>query len=142
MSENGSGHAIRTWGGRGPYTAGSKAPWRGDWGPIGDYHSRLGRLARKIELQLASEYDVSRPLWASRVREAAELKALAQRARDLLGIDPKATLRSVTAATMAAERLLNKVPQSGARPMTPDELLDRVNEARRQAHQEAEVGGR
>jgi hypothetical protein len=116
-----------------PYRKGWRAPWRGQWGPITDGNSRLGRLADRIERQLVTEYDTTRPLWASKIREVAELKALAQRARDLLGIDPKVTLRQITAASMAAERLLSKVAHNGgARTLTPDQLLDRAHEALRE----------
>src|SRR5439155_5430497 len=57
------------------------------WGSISDPASRLGRLADVFERELVAEYDVSRSLWAERVRSAAELKAFTRRAKDLLGID-------------------------------------------------------
>ena len=126
-----NGDGIGTWDGKAPYSAGARAPWRGDWGPISDYHSRLGRLARRIELQLLVEYDGTRPLWASRIREAAELKAHAQRARSLLGVDPKVTLRSITVATMVAERLLARVAKNGgAKSPTLPELAPRKADLR------------
>lgn len=100
------------------------------WGSIGDPNSKLGRLAADFERELVVEYDVSRSLWAERVRSAAEPKAFTRRAKDLLGIDPKVTLRQITAAAMAAERLLNKVPridERAAEHETGADLVERVN---------------
>jgi len=102
----------------------SRAAAREPWGSLGDPTSRLGRLVAEIERQLRDEYDVTRPLWADNVRAAAEFRALAQRTRSLLGIDPRATLRSATAATAAAEKLLAKVSRNGGGrpPLTLPEL--------------------
>ena len=103
------------------------------WGSISDPASRLGRLADVFERELVAEYDVSRSLWAERVRSAAELKAFTRRAKDLLGIDGKITLRQITAAAMAVERLLNKVPKNGEarEPLDLARALAERAEARR-----------
>jgi len=98
-----------------PYRKGWRAPWAGTWGPLSDGNSRLARLAARIARELAPDYDLTKPAWARRVREAAELKALAQAARAQLGVNPKVTLRQITAATMAAERLLASVARNGGK---------------------------
>jgi hypothetical protein len=108
----------------------ARAAARAPWGVIGDPSSRLGRLADRIEHELAAEYDTSRPVWVSAVRAAAEHKAHAERARALVGIDARATLRQATAADAVAERLLARVARNGGakrlgRTLTIAELAPR-----------------
>lgn len=91
----------------------ARAVAREPWGVIGDPSSRLSQLAADIERELAAEYDTSRPGWARQVRVAAEHKAYAARARALVGVDPRATLRQATASESMAERLLSKVARNG-----------------------------
>ena len=118
-SISGASPRRRGWNARAAWEASArvrqlKAAARVPWGTIGEPTSRLGRLAAEIEGQLRDEYDASKPIWADNIRAAAELRALAQRARALLGVDPRVTLRSITATIMAAERLLAKLTRNGA----------------------------
>src|SRR5215831_8901540 len=106
----------------------SRAAAREPWGSLGDPTSRLGRLVAEIERQLRDEYDVTRPLWADNVRAAAEFRALAQRTRSLLGIDPRATLRSATAATAAAREVARESLAQRWRPTAADVARTRPEE--------------
>lgn len=105
-----------------PYTAGWRAPWRGQWGPIDDGHSRLGRLARQIEHELLAEYDASTPLAARRITQAARLAALAEATLSSIGRDPKATRRAATALEAAAGRVLDRLEKLAAARKPADPL--------------------
>ena len=89
-----------------PYTRGWKAPWRQQWGPITDGHSKLARLARKIELELIEEHNPKTPHHHRLVRRAAILQALAEQTSATLGADPKSTRRTLTALERSAEAKL------------------------------------
>jgi hypothetical protein len=105
---------------RGPYSAGWRAPWKGQWGPIDDGHSRLGRLAARILKELRLEYCADTPLAARRLRLAAAQMALAEMTLTRIGRDKKATRRVVVSYQAAADRLLAQVQAiDGRRKPTP-----------------------
>lgn len=108
-----------------PYTRGFHAAWVGTWGPIGDGHSRLGRLALRIEKEILDDLGPSlTPLVRRRVKHVAALGALCEMTRKTFGIDPKSTRRavSVAARTFANElaRLRALVPGV---PETPEQAF-------------------
>ena len=95
--------------------------WRGTWGPLTDGRSRLGRLVKEIEQELVKEHlgsethdpttgkrHTDKPRQRRLLRRAAKLEALAEQTADTLGVDPKATKRSLTALERAAD---NKIAQ-------------------------------
>ena len=90
-----------------PYGRGWQAPWRGTWGPMGDWHSKLGRLASREEGQLAQLYPGADPLGLR--REAAELRAIAKMLRSQIGFDPRVTIRKVTALEKVADGKLARL---------------------------------
>jgi hypothetical protein len=61
-----------------PYRRGWRAPWRRQWGAFSDGHTRLSRLAKRIERELLEEYVVDTALKLRRVRAAARYSALAE----------------------------------------------------------------
>jgi hypothetical protein len=108
-----------------PYTKGWRPEWKGEWGPLRDGHSRLGRLAKTIEREILDELpaDLS-PLLRRRVKAVAAAGALAEMARQTFGVDPKVTRRTVTVAErhFAAElaRLRDTTPGI---PDTPEDAF-------------------
>jgi hypothetical protein len=83
-----------------PYSRGWLAPWRGDWGPLADGHSRLGRERKRQAALLAARYPGPDALGLR--AEAAELRAIATMLRAQLGLDPKVTVRKLTAVQKTA----------------------------------------
>ena len=103
----------------GPYRRGWRAPWRGQWGPMADPHSRLGRLAKRITEDLNMEYDDTRPVAALLIRRAARLLALSESTLDQVGTDPKASRRAASALAAAADRSLDRLERLGAKRERP-----------------------
>jgi hypothetical protein len=123
--------------GRAPYTRGWLAPWRGQWGPLADGHSRLGRERKRQEARLLQEYPGQDPLDLR--REAAELRAIAAMIRAQFGLDAKVTVRKVTAVQKTAAMTLallvstQQAAQNGRGPRPLAELVeqDHVHERSR-----------
>ena len=112
-----------------PYTRGWRAPWRGEWGPLGDGHSRLGRERRRQEQALETRYPGDDALGLR--AEAAALRAVAAMLRAQLGVDPRVTVRKITAAQKAAGHAFALFIKTRglARQPTPAELLARFHAA-------------
>jgi hypothetical protein len=123
-------------GGVKPYGRGWRAPWRGQWGPVNDGHSPLGRLAKRIEKELSEEFDTSRPRAARLVRMAAVFEALSAECLDRLGMDAKATTRWATGLHKAAQGCIAQLAVMGARrepklPTISDLISERAAGQRR-----------
>ncbi len=100
--------------------------WKGTWGVLSDGRSRIARLAKKIEQELVKEHlgsethnpetgkrHTDKPRQRRLLRRAAKLEALAEQTADTLGVDPKATKRSLTALERAADNKIAQVKASG-----------------------------
>ncbi len=86
--------------------------WRGTWGPLNDFRSKLGRLVKAIEKELTAEY---KPVTARQrriVRGVAQLEALAAMTADTLGKDDKSTRRTLTALERSALSKLGQLKAS------------------------------
>ena len=92
-----------------PYTRGWRAPWRGQWGTFADGHSRLSRLATRIERELAAEYLAESPLERRRLARAARFSALADSILATIGQDSKSTRRAACQAERAADAILARL---------------------------------
>ncbi len=125
---NGSGDGVP------PYSRGWRAPWRGQWGPLADGHSRLGHERKRQAAQLEAQYPG--PDLLGLRHEAAELRAIASMLRAQLGLDPKATVRKLTAvqktaaATLALFVSTHSARNGHGRVPTPSELAERIRRAR------------
>ena len=87
--------------------------WRGTWGPLSDGRSKISRRAKEIEEEMVKEYGPTTPRQRRTLRRAAKLEALAEQTADSLGVDPKATKRSLTALERAADAKVAQVRSSG-----------------------------
>jgi hypothetical protein len=92
-----------------PYTKGWKAPWKHQWGPLGDGHSKLGRLRKNIERKLIKEYAPASDTQEDLVRDAAELLAVARMISQDIGVDPKANPRKVSVLRKTATGILREM---------------------------------
>ncbi len=86
--------------------------WRGTWGPLNDYRSRLGRLVKAIEKELVAEYGPITARQCRIIKNVARLEALAVMTGDEMGNDPKATRRTLTALERAAVSKLGQLKAS------------------------------
>ncbi len=86
--------------------------WRGTWGPLNDYRSRLGRLVKAIEKELVAEYGPITARQRRIVKNVARLEALAVMTGDEMGNDPKATRRALTSLERAAVSKLGQLKAS------------------------------
>ncbi len=108
---------------------GSRTPWRGGWGPLGDGRSKLARLARQIERELLEADHPATAHHRRLVRRSACLEALAEACGAQLGSDPKATRRALTALEKAADSKLAPLRASRnnqGRADLADDLLERL----------------
>jgi hypothetical protein len=97
-----------------PYTRGWRAPWRRGWGSFADGHTRLSKLARRIEREIQADYVLTSPLDRRRAREAARLMALSEQTLATVGVDPKSSRRLATALSKTAEgKLARLAPRTG-----------------------------
>jgi hypothetical protein len=95
-----------------PYTKGWQAPWRGEWGPLRDGHSRLGHERRRQAAVLAEQYPGPDPLGLR--AEAADLRAIAVMMRARLGFDPDVTPRKLAAVQKAARGALHLLARTAS----------------------------
>jgi hypothetical protein len=101
-----------------PYARGWRAPWRGQWGGFDDGHTRLSCLARRIEREELAGYLADTPERARLRRQAARYLAMIEMVTQSIGVDPKATVRRLTALQMTADRQLARLDALGARVRT------------------------
>jgi hypothetical protein len=95
-------------------------PWQGSWGPLSDHRSKISRLVRRIEEELVEEHRPNTPRQRRLLRRAAILEALAVQTADTLGVDPKATKRSLTALERAADAKIAQVKASSNGQREPE----------------------
>lgn len=114
MSENG---------GPRPYTRGWVAPWKGAWGTLRDDHSAGSRRRSKTR-SLAELPAELFPLIHRRVKAVAAHGALAEQARELVGVDARINRRVVTVLARSFEAELARCgAATGAPDDTPEETF-------------------
>jgi hypothetical protein len=94
---------------------GTRYPWKNKWGPLHDKRSKVGRLVREIEGEIAERYDLSSPRAARLARRAATYEALVMVVLDTLGKDPKSTPRRATGLQRAADQQMAQLEALGMR---------------------------
>ena len=95
-----------------PYTKGWVAPWRGQWGPLHDGHSKLGKLRKKALAQLTKQCRPQTEDQQDAIGDAADLLAMARMMSQQLGRDPKATPRKVSSMHKAVASIMGRVSRS------------------------------
>jgi hypothetical protein len=98
-----------------------KSGWGGRdaWGPLHDSRSRLGKLRLRIHHELVEEFGAAGPLPASHLRtleEAADLRAVATKTLQGVGIDERCTAQRALKLLRAVEQLLGPLRSAGKKP--------------------------
>ncbi len=90
----------------------NRVEWKGTWGPLNDYRSKLGRLVKAIEKELTEEHGPFTERQRRIAKSVARLEALATMTGDEMGKDPKATRRTLSALERAALSRLTQLKSS------------------------------
>jgi hypothetical protein len=117
-----------------PYSKGWRAPWRGDWGGFGDGHTKLAKLAARIEKEYLDIYVAETPGDRRSLWRAAKMAAVAEMQLDRFNVDGKVSVSRTTRPAMVAERILLRLKRKDA--VAPLDLARAI-----QAHQQQANGG-